>query len=119
MTDRLMDGNVPEFDISDRLRKALRYAGVSVQEMAEELGMSRNSPGNYLNGRGVPDKRTLMVWALKTGVSYEWLATGKAQMRGPDGDGGLPRLDSNQEPADYEYALLTPQFAGQPVTLVA
>lgn len=32
-----------EWDVADKMRKALRSSGVGVQEMADFLGMSRNS----------------------------------------------------------------------------
>jgi transcriptional regulator with XRE-family HTH domain len=78
-----------EFDRADYLRKALRAADVSVAEMADYLGVNRNTVGRYINGRGVPDVRTMRLWALRCGVPLEWLQSGK-----------LPHLDSNQEPSD-------------------
>lgn len=68
---------VPEFDLADRLRKALRTSGVGVGEMAEYLGVARNSVGNWINGHHPPDKRTLRLWALRTGVPFEWLESGE------------------------------------------
>lgn len=67
---------VPEgldFDMADRLRKALRFADISVQEMADELGMSRNSIGRYINGHIQPDLRTMRIWSWKTGAPLDWL----------------------------------------------
>ena len=64
---------VPEWDMADRMRKSLRDAGLSVQEMAEYLDVSRTSVSNWINGRIDPSRQTLRLWALRTGVSYEWL----------------------------------------------
>lgn len=61
----------------DRMRRALRYAGIGVGDMAEYLGLSRNAVGNYLGGRSRPDMRTLRLWALRTGVDLHWLLTGE------------------------------------------
>lgn len=80
---------VPEWDLADRMRKALRTSGISVGEMADYLGVGRNTVSTWINGRIAPSRQTLRLWAIRCGVSYEWLV------------GGLPRLDSNQEPAGY------------------
>lgn len=68
---------VPEWDVADRLRKALRQADVSVQQMATYLGVTRRSVGNWINGHFPPSTQTLRLWALRTGVPFEWLSTGK------------------------------------------
>ena len=66
-------GTTPEWNLADRMRKALRDAGIGAQEMADYLGCSRTSVSNWTNGRIDPDTRTLRLWAMKTGVSYDWL----------------------------------------------
>jgi|HubBroStandDraft_6_1064221.scaffolds.fasta_scaffold00861_27 transcriptional regulator with XRE-family HTH domain len=68
---------VPEWDTADRLRKALRHADLGVQEMASYLDVSRNTVGNWINGRIEPSTQTLRLWALRCGVSYEWLTEGR------------------------------------------
>lgn len=71
----------PKFDEADRLRKALREANVSVNEMAEYLGVSRNTVSRWING-AVPAKSHVMrLWAMRTGVPYEWLAAGRAKRK--------------------------------------
>jgi len=101
---------VPEFHMGDRLAKALDVANVSVAEMAEYLGVSRNTIGNYTAMRRPVTIGTLRLWALRTGVRLEWLQTGKVPSGGDPGDGEstsggrlgkLPRLDSNQQPSGY------------------
>ncbi len=64
----------PEWDVADRMRKALRQARVGPQEMADYLGVSRQSVGNWINGRIEPSVQTLRLWAMRTGVPFEWLA---------------------------------------------
>lgn len=101
MTTATDHGVVPEFDLGDRMRRALRYADVSVQAMADYLEVSRNSVGNWLNGRAVPSGAVVRLWALRTGVSHAWLKDGTGSTHeGPKGGAGLPRLDSNQQPSD-------------------
>ncbi len=70
------DAAVPEFDLADRMRKSLRHGGVTVAEMADYLGVSRQSVGNWIGGRIEPDIRTLRLWALRAGVPYPWLCHG-------------------------------------------
>lgn len=65
---------LPQWDVADRLRKSLRHAGLGTAEMADYLGVSRQSVGNWINGRIDPSQQTLRLWAMRTGVSYEWLA---------------------------------------------
>lgn len=92
---------VPEFDIHDRLRKARELSGLDRAALADEIGVSRNTIGNY-EGRATSHLKPIVLrqWALRTGVPYQWLLTGEGSRhdRGPD---GLPRLDSNQQPSGY------------------
>jgi transcriptional regulator with XRE-family HTH domain len=67
---------VPAWDTADRMRKALRESGVSVSEMATYLNVSTKSAGNWINGRIEPDARTMRLWALRCGVSLEWICHG-------------------------------------------
>jgi transcriptional regulator with XRE-family HTH domain len=67
---------IPQWDLADRMAKSLRTAGIGVQEMADYLDVHRNTVGGWLHGRIRPDVRTLRLWALRTGVSYEWLLHG-------------------------------------------
>lgn len=69
-----MSGSVPEWDTADRMRKALRVADIGVQEIAEYLGVSRNTVSTWINGRIAPSTQTLRLWALRCGVDFEWLA---------------------------------------------
>jgi transcriptional regulator with XRE-family HTH domain len=64
---------VPSWDTADRMRKALRVAGVSVQEMADYLGVARNTVSTWINGRITPSTQTLRLWAARCDVPYEWL----------------------------------------------
>jgi transcriptional regulator with XRE-family HTH domain len=112
MSNAPAEGNIPQFDLADRLRKALRVADVPVQEIADYLGVSRNTVGAWINGRVVPGKAFIRLWAMRTGVPFDWLEKGESPDQGGPGPGArvpqsrrsrsvLPRLDSNQEPAGY------------------
>jgi transcriptional regulator with XRE-family HTH domain len=69
--------SVPQFDLSDRMRKALTVAHMGVTDMAHFLGVSRNTVGRYTSGRTRPDTRTLRLWAQACDVPFMWLAYGE------------------------------------------
>lgn len=83
---------IPEFDLADRMRKALRISGLSQEEMADYLGVSRNTVSNWINGHwGKPPRDAyLRLWALRTGVPYEWLKKGKNATAGNGGGSPTP-----------------------------
>jgi transcriptional regulator with XRE-family HTH domain len=64
---------IPEWDLADRMRKAMRYAGYGVQDMAEYLGVTRTTVSTWINGRNRPSRPAMRVWALRCGVSLGWL----------------------------------------------
>jgi transcriptional regulator with XRE-family HTH domain len=76
MVERVAVG-VPAWELRHRLARALEAAGVSVDEMAAELGVHRNSVFNYTSGRRTPKRSVVRVWSLRCGVSFEWLLSGE------------------------------------------
>lgn len=82
-----MSASVPEWDLADRMRKSLRVAGIGVQEIAEYLGVGRNTVSTWINGKIVLSVQTQRLWALRCGVAYEWIASGVTPPRPPGGDG--------------------------------
>jgi transcriptional regulator with XRE-family HTH domain len=67
---------VPEFDTADRLRKALRTSGIGAQEMADYLDVCRNTVSNWINGHCLPKGAYIRLWALHTGVPFDWILRG-------------------------------------------
>lgn len=89
-----------EFGLGDRLAKALAVADTNGPEMAEFLGVSRQTVGNYTSGRTRPNRATLRAWALKTGVPLSWIETGII----PDTDDpNLPSSDYKRVDSLAEY----------------
>lgn len=80
---------VYEWDMADRLRKSLRHADVSVEQLAEELGYTRQSVSAWTSGRSIPRRSVLVTWALRTGVDVGWLETGEPPAGRPDGGPGV------------------------------
>jgi transcriptional regulator with XRE-family HTH domain len=74
MSEQPDEVTVPAWDLADRMRKSQRHAGMSVQAMSAYLGVAPNTVSTWINGKIIPGTRTLRLWALRTGVPYEWLA---------------------------------------------
>ena len=68
---------VPPETLGIRLERARRDADVGVQEMADYLGVARNTVSTWLHDRIRPGDQTLRLWAMRCGVSYDWLKTGE------------------------------------------
>ncbi|BBC67004.1 hypothetical protein MMRN_39000 [Mycobacterium marinum] len=68
---------VPEWDLADRLRKSLRESETGVQEIADHLGVNRNTISTWINGRGPVNPDCLPKWAVYTGFPREWIETGE------------------------------------------
>ncbi|MGV0868469.1 helix-turn-helix domain-containing protein [Corynebacterium kalidii] len=83
------------------MRKALEVSGVTALEMSEYLDISRFTVSRYINGKADAPLQAVRLWALRTGVPFEWLQTGKTpDPDHPDGGSELLQLDSNQQPFD-------------------
>lgn len=106
MTQQLTAGAVPQLTLGWRLKMAL--GEMSVQAMAEELGVSRATLSRWMGDKGAAPARAYVAqWALITGVPFLWLQTGESPHQGkPDGGDSLPRHDSNVQPAGNSAGLL-------------
>ena len=104
MSTQTLAPRIPKFDLNDRLRKARETADLDQTQLAELIGVSRNSVSAAERGASKPRKPVLIAWAFATRVPFEWLMTGSTNNETPDpeGPGGeLLRLDSNQQPSGY------------------
>ena len=73
---------VPQFDRTDRMALALRHSRLTNQDMAEYLGVARETVSRWVNGRSTPNQGMLRLWAMRTGVPFEWLQTGEVRHEG-------------------------------------
>ena len=78
-------GVVPDWTLSDRLRKAREFANLSQGELAEAVDLSPRAVGNYEAGRRVPRRPAILAWSAATGVSMFWLENGESPPSGDDG----------------------------------
>lgn len=87
----MTESTVPEWTLSWRLQRAMVHAGLQIEDMTRELGVSRSTVSRWLNERGAPPRISyLKVWALRCGVPLEWLLNG-ADVRTP---GSCPPLEA-------------------------
>lgn len=82
MTTLRAAGAVPAWTLGDRLRKAREHAGLSQDDLAVAIGVSRRSVSTYESGGVEHVKRpVLFAWATLCGVDLAWLEGPEA----PDG----------------------------------
>ena len=62
--------------MTDRMNKSLKSARINVADAAEYFDVHRNTVSGWMHGRINPDTRTIRLWAVLTGVPFEWLRTG-------------------------------------------
>lgn len=72
---------VPKWTVADRLRKAREEAGLDQAELASRAGLSRATVSNAERGVGIPQRATMLVWAMATGVDPDWLMQGVDEVR--------------------------------------
>lgn len=70
-----------------------------MQQMADYLEVHRNTVGAWMNGRGKPPTRPILIaWALATGVPNDWLISGEGYGPSPGPDGPVPDPDGGMIP---------------------
>lgn len=69
----------PAWTLVDRLKKSRILADLDQTQIANALGIARNTVSNWETGRSEPSASAFVRWARVTGVSLEWLAEGIAE----------------------------------------
>lgn len=64
---------VPQWTLSDRLRKAREQARLNQAQLAEQLHVAKRTIVNYEAGSVRPNPWVLVGWARVTNVDEEWL----------------------------------------------
>ena len=68
--------------LAQRIRRARRIAGLSQQTLASKLGVTRSAVSNWESADSVqPTTGRLALLASALRVSFEWIATGRGEMR--------------------------------------
>jgi transcriptional regulator with XRE-family HTH domain len=74
---------VPEWELQDRLARTIRMIPVrSNGELAELLGIRRETIGRWLSGQNKPSRAWLFVLADMAGVRMDWLEDGVVRHQG-------------------------------------
>ena len=89
MTSAYNQGHIPEIQLRHRLRIAREHAGLDQGQIAELMGVSRNTISNAETGAVTVRKIVINAWALACGVPVAWLLTGEPPASGPDPTSGL------------------------------
>jgi DNA-binding XRE family transcriptional regulator len=75
--------HIPQWTAGDRFRKAREDAGLTQQELADELSVDRNTVSAYESDqRKRPMRSVVKAWAMRCGVPAEWLTTGGGSSTG-------------------------------------
>jgi transcriptional regulator with XRE-family HTH domain len=105
MSMQTVEAAVPRDTFELRLTIVRFHAGLNVKEAARRVNVSGQTWANWEAGKSAAARRPHMLSyiARQFGVDENWLREGGplATADGGPGDGGLPRLDSNQRPSDY------------------
>lgn len=64
---------IPPETLGDRLTRARKHAGIHKQDLADIIGIGRNSVGRYEADESTPSRPVIISWALATGVDPDWL----------------------------------------------
>jgi len=59
---------IPKFELRHRLALMREHAGLTSQQMADELGVHRNTVTNYESGNSIPKLGALRAWCHICGM---------------------------------------------------
>lgn len=69
-------------DFAHRIRLARRRAGLTQAQLADQVGIRRNAVSHWESALSKsPTPARLQLVSIVTGVSFEWLATGRGEMQ--------------------------------------
>ena len=103
MSTQQSEPEIPQWDVADRMGKALRSSGVKPAQMALYLGVHRNTITNYIRGKSKPTRATLIAWADITRRPLDWIETGDQSVNSPP-DGRPLRMVSAPDNDRYPVA---------------
>lgn len=89
MSSAFNQGAIPPIEVRHRLRIAREYAGYDQGQLADLIGVSRNTISNAEVGSVSPRKIVVNAWAMACGVPADWLWTGEHGDGGPGPSSGL------------------------------
>ena len=66
--------------MNERIKELRKALGLTQQEMAEKLGIKRNTIAQYEMGRNPPTDTVITLMCRAFDVNEEWLRTGEGEM---------------------------------------
>jgi transcriptional regulator with XRE-family HTH domain len=103
-------GVIPTWTVPDKIRKAREHAGLSQQELADRLSVTRTSVINWERGHTRPLRLILRLLAAETGVDEQWLSQEgpliSLHTDIPAGIPGQPVATAGHAPVDNEITRL-------------
>ena len=81
-------GTIPQITLPVRLRLAREHAGLQQAQLADLVGVARNTISRAESGAAAPGRPLLLSWAMATGVPLGWILTGEAGAGARAGGGG-------------------------------
>lgn len=85
--------------MKERIKQARRELGWSQAELARRMSVTQPSVAEWESGRKVPNMNNLVRLAKLFDVGFEWLSTGRGEMRPP------PTLYVFEAATAYEWML--------------
>ena len=89
MTSAYEQGSIPQIEVRHRLRIAREFAGLDQGQLADRIGVSRNTISNAECGAVNARKIVVNAWALACGVPASWITTGEHPGPGDGPTSGL------------------------------
>ena len=83
----------------ERIKQARGERGWSQAELARRISVTQPSVAEWESGRKAPSMKNLMLLAKLLDVGFEWLSTGRGEMRLP------PSLSVSEVRPAYEWML--------------
>lgn len=75
--------------MESRLKEARKKRGLTLREVADQIGISESAVSNIERGRNKPSGSTLALFCQKLHISESWLRTGEGEMEEKDLIGDL------------------------------
>lgn len=99
---------VPGWRLSHRLQRAREHANLDQAQLAERIGVSRQSVSNYERGLRIPTAALIESWSEATNVDADWIREGESDRSEADDlvdqiaaiVALRARRDSNPQPSD-------------------
>ena len=85
--------------MKERIKKARQERGWSQAELARRMSVTQPSVAEWESGRKAPNMKNLVHLARQLDVGFEWLSTGRGEMRAP------PAYSVAEAAATYEWML--------------